>query len=78
MPARVWLTSLLHNFRRNRRREAPGTGRSPWGAELMGEGVRRMDFLASNSQLLLEKSMGFLWTKQAALLDNVANAETPN
>ena len=37
-----------------------------------------MDFLASNSQLLLEKSMGFLWTKQAALLDNVANAETPN
>ena len=22
--------------------------------------------------------MGFLWTKQAALLDNVANAETPN
>ena len=37
-----------------------------------------MDFLTSNSQLLLEKSMGFLWTKQAALLDNVANAETPN
>lgn len=37
-----------------------------------------MDFLANNSQLLLEKSMGFLWTKQAALLDNVANAETPN
>lgn len=37
-----------------------------------------MDFLASNSQLLLEKSMGFLWTKQAALLDNIANAETPN
>ncbi len=22
--------------------------------------------------------MGFLWTKQAALLDNVSNAETPN
>ena len=22
--------------------------------------------------------MGFLWTKQAALLDNIANAETPN
>ena len=37
-----------------------------------------MDFLASNSQLLLEKSMGFLWTKQAASLDNIANAETPN
>lgn len=37
-----------------------------------------MDFLSSNSQLMLEKSLGFLWTKQAALLDNVANAETPN
>lgn len=37
-----------------------------------------MDLLASNSQLLLEKSLGFLWTKQAAILDNVANAETPN
>ena len=37
-----------------------------------------MDFLTSNSQLLLEKSMGFLWAKQAAILDNIANAETPN
>lgn len=37
-----------------------------------------MDLLASNSELLLEKSMGFLWTKQAAVLDNIANAETPN
>lgn len=37
-----------------------------------------MDFLTSNSMLLLEKSMNFLWTKQAAILDNVANAETPN
>ena len=37
-----------------------------------------MDFLTRNSQLLLEKSMGFLWTKQAAILDNIANAETPN
>ena len=37
-----------------------------------------MDFLSSNSQLLLEKSMGYLWTKQAAILDNIANAETPN
>ena len=37
-----------------------------------------MDFLMSNSQLLLEKSAGFLWTKQAAILDNIANAETPN
>lgn len=37
-----------------------------------------MDLLASNSELLLERSMGFLWTKQAAVLDNIANAETPN
>lgn len=34
--------------------------------------------LTSNSALLLEKSVGFLWTKQAAILDNIANAETPN
>ena len=37
-----------------------------------------MDFLSSNSELMLEKSMGFLWTKQAAILDNISNAETPN
>ncbi|MCI8539660.1 MAG: flagellar biosynthesis protein FlgB [Oscillospiraceae bacterium] len=37
-----------------------------------------MDFLSSNSMMMLEKSMGYLWTKQAAILDNVANAETPN
>jgi flagellar basal-body rod protein FlgB len=27
---------------------------------------------------MLEKSLGFLWTKQAAILDNISNAETPN
>ena len=37
-----------------------------------------MDYLSSNSFLLMEKSLGFLWTKQAAILDNIANAETPN
>ncbi len=37
-----------------------------------------MDFLSSNSLLMMEKSMGFLWTKQAAILDNIANVETPN
>ena len=37
-----------------------------------------MRFLTTNSSLLLEKSMGFLWTKQAAILDNIANTETPN
>ena len=36
-----------------------------------------MDFLTSNSGLMLEKSMGYLWTKQAAILDNISNAETP-
>ena len=36
-----------------------------------------MDILSSNSELLLEKSMGFLWTKQAAIADNVTNSETP-
>jgi flagellar basal-body rod protein FlgB len=28
--------------------------------------------------VMLEKSMDFLWTKQAAVLDNISNAETPN
>jgi flagellar basal-body rod protein FlgB len=37
-----------------------------------------MDFLSSNSMVMLEKSMGFLWTKQAAILDNISNVETPN
>lgn len=37
-----------------------------------------MDFLSSNSMVMMEKSMGFLWTKQAAIMDNIANAETPN
>ena len=36
-----------------------------------------MDFLSSNSQLLMAKSMSYLWAKQAAILDNIANAETP-
>ena len=37
-----------------------------------------MDFLSSNSQLLMEKSVGYLLTKQEGRLDNIANAETPN
>ena len=36
------------------------------------------DFLTSNTMLMLEKSMNFQWTKQSVLLDNIANAETPN
>lgn len=34
--------------------------------------------LYSNSQLLLERAMNFQWTKQAAISDNIVNAETPN
>jgi flagellar basal-body rod protein FlgB len=37
-----------------------------------------MDLLSSNSMVMMEKSMDFLWTKQAAVLDNISNAETPN
>ena len=37
-----------------------------------------MDLLSCNSSLMLEKSLGFLWTKQAAILDTIANADTPN
>lgn len=37
-----------------------------------------MSFLSSNSDLMMEKAMNFLWTKQAAIMDNIANAETPN
>lgn len=36
-----------------------------------------MDFLSSNSSLMMEKSLGYLWTKQTAIADNIANAETP-
>ena len=37
-----------------------------------------MDYFSSNSMLLMERSMNYLWTKQAAISDNIANAETPN
>lgn len=37
-----------------------------------------MDLLSSNSLRLMERSMGFLWAKQTAILDNITNAETPN
>ena len=36
-----------------------------------------MSILSSNSFIMMEKSLGFLWTKQAAIADNIANAETP-
>ncbi len=36
-----------------------------------------MRTLTANSLRMMERSMEFLWTKQAAHLDNIANAETP-
>ena len=36
-----------------------------------------MDLLSSNSFLMLEKSLTYLWAKQAAVADNISNAETP-
>ena len=37
-----------------------------------------MELLSSNSFLMMEQSMDYLWAKQAAILDNISNAETPN
>lgn len=37
-----------------------------------------MKMLSSNSSVMMERSMDYLWTKQAAIMDNIANAETPN
>lgn len=36
-----------------------------------------MTSMTNNSLRLMERSMEFLWVKQASHLDNVANAETP-
>lgn len=44
----------------------------------MQGGDRKMGLLESNSALMLQRSMNFLWTKQSCILDNIANAETPN
>ena len=37
-----------------------------------------MDSITSNSMHMMERSMQFLWAKQTAMLDNIANVETPN
>ena len=37
-----------------------------------------MRSITSNSLRMMERSLEFLWAKQAAHLDNIANAETPN
>lgn len=44
----------------------------------MQGGDRKMGLLENNSALMLQRSMNFLWTKQSCILDNIANAETPN
>lgn len=36
-----------------------------------------MDWLSSNSMLLMEKSLDASWARQRLTLDNIANAETP-
>ena len=46
--------------------------------KLTGMGAATMGGITSNSMRMLEKSMDFLWAKQAAHLDNISNAETPN
>ena len=46
--------------------------------KLTGIGTTTMGGITSNSMRMLEKSMDFLWAKQAAHLDNISNAETPN
>lgn len=37
----------------------------------------KMDCLNSNVDLMLHKSMDYLWCKQTCILDNISNAETP-
>ena len=36
-----------------------------------------MDGLSSNSFLMMQRSMEFLWSKQSCILDNIAHVETP-
>lgn len=45
--------------------------------KLTGIGTTTTGGITSNSMRMLEKSVDFLWAKQAAHLDNIANAETP-
>ena len=36
-----------------------------------------VEFLSSNSMLMMQRSLEFLWSKQSCILDNIANVETP-
>lgn len=44
---------------------------------LTGIGTTTAGGITNNSLRMMEKSMDYLWAKQAAHLDNIANAETP-
>lgn len=37
-----------------------------------------MSSITNNALYMMERSLDFLWTKQTAILDNLANVETPN
>ena len=37
-----------------------------------------MDFISGNTGLMLQRSMNYLWQNQSCMLDNIANAETPD
>lgn len=37
-----------------------------------------LDFMSTNSLLMLERAMDYQWTKFSAISDNIVNAETPN
>ena len=41
------------------------------------KGRLQMDLWGGHTMLLMQRSMGFLWTKQSCILDNIANVETP-
>ena len=45
--------------------------------KLTGIGTGTTSGITNNSTRMMEKSMDYLWAKQAAHLDNIANAETP-
>lgn len=45
--------------------------------DVKGDASNKMDYLVSNSMMMLQRSMDYLWSKQSCILDNIANAETP-
>lgn len=63
-------TGCARSIKENR----PGRLRA-W--EIKKDGDEYMRPLTSNSMLLMERTIGSLWTRQAAISDNITNAETP-